>query len=833
MRPKPPALPVVDASLGSLPPASSVGDVMVAAVAALAPRDGKHLERLLEVARGVCGADMVLALRRIDAVTVFELAGTPHPRLPALDESIFRGTLGATGCFFFEPGQTAESVPEALQGATALVPWESVEARQGAILIVRAGTRAFSASERQVLEALAALLSTVARECDLERATATLRVRVDAITHALPCGLIFLDQNHAEAWINGLAAALLGLSEGQVPPHEVALSMAALRERTSNREEIDAQLAQLFRGGQQEIRDILWRFPSPGRVFSVSCVRANLGPARGRLWVFLDVTESQHMLASLAEKNLALEAARSEADAANTAKSQFLANMSHEIRTPMNGVLGAARLLKETPLTEHQREYAELIHTSGDSLLTIINDILDFSKIEAGALELEVHPFSLHQLVDECVSLLALQASEKGLSLRHEVDPRVPSSLMGDKARLRQILVNLLGNAVKFTQSGGVDVQISRVDEGGGESPSAVRLRITVRDTGIGISPERMDRLFRSFSQVDASTSRHYGGTGLGLAISQRLAGLMGGSIRVESTVGKGSTFTLDVSLERSEEAAVEAHEALDSSLGVRNPLRVLLAEDNPINQKVTQHLFQRLGYEAQVVGSGQEALAALEAAAYDVVFMDLHMPHMDGLKASELVRADPRRYGRPRIIAMTASALRGDRERCIRAGMDDYLTKPVEPVRLVAALEKAHAAKVGGPSEPMAESEPLAEERPRDAAALPAFEAVALQRLGQLVSDDRAKLGMLVGSFLSNSLRHVEAMRQALSEGALQTLAEHAHSLRSSSALFGARRLSFLCEELERLAPLGVSEQVTHLQESAERAYAEARQALEAAISA
>ncbi|WP_224366265.1 hybrid sensor histidine kinase/response regulator [Hyalangium versicolor] len=806
----------------------SASDVVAAAVAALMPRDGGHFERLLEVARDACGADMALALRRIDAVTVFELASTPHPRLPPLEETLFRGMLGSTGCHFFEPGQDAEHLPAAFQGATAVVPWASIEERQGAILFVRADNRSFSPPERAILHALAGLLVTTVRECDLERATATLRVRVDAITHALPCALVFLDQNHAEAWVNGPGAELLGLSEGQVPPHQVALAMAALREHTLNREEIDAQLSRLFRGGSNEIRDILWRFQNPDRVLSVSCVRAYVGPARGRLWVFLDVTESQHTLASLEEKNLALDAARREADAANAAKSLFLANMSHEIRTPMNGVLGVARLLKETPLTEQQREYAELIHTSGDALLTIINDILDFSKIEAGALELEHHPFSPRQLLDECRSLLSLQASAKGLYLRHEVDPQAPVSLLGDRARLRQILVNLLGNAIKFTRTGGVRLHVSCEQEPAGEPPPAVRLRFTVQDTGIGIPADRMDRLFRSFSQVDASTSRHYGGTGLGLAISQKLAGLMGGSIEVESTEGQGSTFTLRLSLHRALEPAGKPHHELDPTLGTRNPLRILLVEDNPINQKVSVHLFQRLGYQVQVVGNGREALSVLESTPYDVVFMDLHMPHMDGLKTTEMVRANEPQYGRPRIVAMTASAMRGDRERCMRAGMNDYVTKPVEMATLATALERAYAIKVGEhstqPSEPLPQAEEPVPEEPSSSV----FDPEAVGKLMSLVNGDRDELASLTRSFLSNAQRHLKGMREALSERQAETLAEHAHSLRSSSALFGATGLSRLCAELERIAPEGLSEPLKQGVELAERAYTEARQALE-----
>ncbi|MCX6936603.1 MAG: CHASE domain-containing protein [Verrucomicrobia bacterium] len=400
-----------------------------------------------------------------------------------------------------------------------------------------------------------------------------------------------------------------------------------------------------------------------------------------------DVTESYRQRAALA-------AAKEAAEAATRAKADFLANMSHEIRTPMNAVLGMAELLHSTSLTEEQAGFAATLRTSGQALLAIINDILDFSKIESGQLELEQTPVSLRELVDNAKTILAAAATAKGLSLTIGFGPDVPEAIMGDPVRLRQILTNLLSNAVKFTAVGGIRLVVARThsddfvarDSNAFSPGAAFSLSFSVHDTGIGIPADRLDRLFKSFSQVDASTTRHYGGTGLGLAISSRLAGLMGGRIQVVSEFGKGSTFRLELEVTP---AALPA-EALPATSGEPFParaLRILLADDISTNQQVALLLLKRLGYTAGVAGNGLEVLAAVAHAPFDVIFLDVQMPEMDGLTCARRLCETYARERRPWIIAMTANALEGDRELCLAAGMDDYITKPISGQSLSAAL--------------------------------------------------------------------------------------------------------------------------------------------------
>ena len=687
------------------------------------------------------------------------------------------------------------------------------------------------------------------------------------------------------------------------------------------------------------------------------------GALKKLVTVDVDVTEQKHLENQLIE-------ARDQAKDAAQAKSVFLANMSHEIRTPMNGVIGMTSLLNDTSLTPDQREFVDVIRTSGEALLTIINDILDFSKIEAGKIQLEEQPFAVHQVVEDALDLVRPEAAEKSLDLAYYIDAEVPATLRGDVTRLRQILTNLLSNAVKFTEAGEVNVRVNAGASATGEERAVPhKVHFAVEDTGIGIPEDRRESLFGSFSQVDASTTRKYGGTGLGLAISQRLAQLMGGSMDVESTVGEGSTFRFTIravaappvagserlfeeqaalhgarvlvvdgnetnrrmmhlqterwgmipqqassgaeALRLADEAAAEGRafdaalldlhlpemdglelarrlaedhpgtarlvlssagqrpapnaepldawlpkpakaarllrtltgvlaeedaaalgapptdeHALERSLAERHPLRILLAEDNAVNQKVALRMLERLGYQADLAANGQEVLDAVERQAYDVVLMDVEMPEMDGLEAARCLRAQYAQGERPCLVAVTANATKEGRAACREAGLENRLTKPFSADALAELLKQCDPLP---PSPSHAGAAP-----PTGAARRKQMADFRLDHLRSLVGDDPAFMDELLVTFLEDTPQRLRNMRAACETADADALEHAAHTLKSSGHTFGADRLVRVCQLLEeRGREDRLDGQTAALVTEAEEAFENARSAIAAHRSA
>jgi PAS domain S-box-containing protein len=479
-----------------------------------------------------------------------------------------------------------------------------------------------------------------------------------------------------------------------------------------------------------------------------------------------------------------------DADAANRAKSRFLANMSHEIRTPMNGVIGMLQLLTATSLTGEQRRYVDVAQSSGKSLLALIDDILDLSKIEARKITLENVSFNLRRTVDDVLQLLRVQADAKGLALRSTVSPAVPQLVQGDAHRLRQVLTNLAGNAIKFSERGEVTLDAVLDSETG----SAATIRFVITDTGIGIRPDQAAKLFSPFTQADPSTTRKYGGTGLGLAICKQLVEMMGGTIGVESVEGRGSTFWFTVALAAAPAGGIAPSTEPKDMGPVRAGAKgrrahILLAEDNATNREVALAQLEKLGYDATAVTNGAGALDALarQTQRYDAVLMDCEMPVMDGYEATRQIRQSPQR-GLP-IIALTADAMSGDRDRCLSMGMNDYLSKPVELGRLADVLAKwTNAAETAAP--PRAAEEPAATFNPES----------LLRRL----MGDRKLAGIVLHGFLEDVPSQLNQLRQQLEDADSAGARAHAHALKGASATVAADGLRQLALAMERAAAVG-----------------------------
>jgi len=515
----------------------------------------------------------------------------------------------------------------------------------------------------------------------------------------------------------------------------------------------------------------------------------------------------EEMNSELHEVQTQLIKAKNSAEAANLSKSTFLANMSHEVRTPMNGIMGVTSLLLETPMPEKQSELIHIIDKSAKSLLTILNDILDYSKIEAGELDLESTCFSLENTFKEIFDLVQVTAKEKKLEFHSSIDNGIPPLIVGDPLRLRQVLLNLISNSVKFTENGEVSVLVSIVNQ----TNSDITLKMLVKDTGIGIPADKLYCLFESFSQVDSSSTRRYGGTGLGLAIASQLVKIMHGKLSVKSELGKGSEFWFVLTFKKQEDRRHSeiGDEAVNRRLihaddvllevpeTVKRKVRILLVEDDKINQMVALFTLKGLGFDIDAVDNGSECISALKKVNYDIIFMDIQMPEMDGFETTQIIRDKNSEVKNHKIIivAMTAHAMKGDKERCIQKGMDDYISKPIEPDKLNIILNRW-----------------LYPETKKDT-----FQSIVNMDTFRDLKRSIGDVDFVIVAFTKDLPDKIKHLRQAIQDNNPIKLEMGAHALKANCSTLGISKLGELCKDIEYLGSINDLDKAIELQEKIE----------------
>lgn len=665
--------------------------------------------------------------------------------------------------------------------------------RIGTLCIIDSKPRSLSEAQCRILRDLADCVEDEINQVRLcserkasEMALRTQTEHTQSILDNMIDGVITINQFGVMESVNPAAARMFGFERGEMLGRNVSMLMPA-----PHRENHDGYIRNYQVTGIARIVGIgreVEGCRKDGTVFPMDLAICEVGcqGATRYMGVVRDITEQKRAESELRE-------ARDAALALAWMKSEFVATMSHEIRTPMNGVLGMAQVLGKTQLDADQRKYVDTILRSGKALLTVLSDILDFSKIEAGRLELERTAFSLRQIVADVVELYSEMAAAKRLDLALHCEADCPRQVVGDPGRVRQVVLNLVGNAIKFTDAGGVRVEIAVI----ARHQDRATLRVAVTDTGIGIPLAGQTRLFDSFSQVDASTTRKYGGSGLGLAICKRLVELMGGEIGLVSAAGEGSTFWFSVPFVIAHDVAPElVNIGVDVALQPAIGGRVLLVEDVDFNQIVIKTLLEPLGIDVYVASNGEEALRRLDEDRYDLILMDCQMPVMDGYEATKTIRAQEWPGEHIPVIALTASVFRAERQKCIDAGMDDFIPKPFDEAvlrdKVVKWLRQARVKPV---------SRTKSAPRPGTAGDSELCSALRYAKFEKLMG---AKASAMVDSFIANGEEKIRALEQAARSGDAATLRAVGHALGGISATVGATQMQRLAGELEQQGETG-----------------------------